>query len=185
MMQTPKQTDDALLRDLIRTIPDFPKPGIMFRDITTLLADPSGLRRAVEDMASPWADRGIDKVIGLEARGFILGGAVACRLGAGFVPVRKAGKLPGPVVSQDYALEYGSATFELHEDAIEAGAHVLIVDDLLATGGTAGAAVALLERLGARIAACTFVVDLPDLGGRARLEKLGMDVRTLCAFEGD
>jgi adenine phosphoribosyltransferase len=177
--------DNPPLRDLIRTIPDFPEPGIMFRDVTTLLANPDGLRRAVEDMATPWEGSRINKVIGLEARGFILGGAVACHLGAGFVPVRKAGKLPGAVISQDYALEYGSATFELHKDAIEPGAHVLIVDDLLATGGTAGAAIALLERLGARIAACTFIVDLPDLGGRARLETMGMDVRTLCAFNGD
>jgi len=157
----------------------------MFRDVTTLLADPGGLRRAVAGLAAPWVDAGIDKVIGLEARGFILGGAVACQLGAGFVPVRKAGKLPGAVLAQDYALEYGTATFELHEDAIEAGETVLVVDDLLATGGTAEAGVLLLERLGARIAACAFVIDLPGLGGRARLEALGMDVRALVAFDGD
>jgi len=157
----------------------------MFRDVTALLADPGGLRRAVAGLAAPWEDAGIDKVIGLEARGFILGGAVACQLGAGFVPVRKAGKLPGAVLAQDYALEYGTATFELHEDAIEAGETVLVVDDLLATGGTAEAGVLLLERLGARIAACAFVIDLPGLGGRARLEALGMDVRALVAFDGD
>jgi adenine phosphoribosyltransferase len=157
----------------------------MFRDVTTLLADPAGLRSTVEQMAAPWTGTPVDKVIGLEARGFILGGAVACRLGAGFVPVRKAGKLPGTVLTQDYALEYGSATFELHEDAIEAGQSVLIVDDLLATGGTAEAGIRLIERLGARIVACTFVVELPDLGGRARLEALGMDVRALCAFAGE
>ncbi|MFX0542576.1 adenine phosphoribosyltransferase [Roseovarius sp. S4756] len=173
------------LRALIRTIPDFPKPGIMFRDVTTLLADPAGLRSAVAQMAAPWESKGIDKVVGLEARGFIMGGAVACHLNAGFVAVRKAGKLPGAVLTQDYALEYGTATFELHEDAIEAGETVLIVDDLLATGGTAEAGVALIERLGARIAACTFIVDLPDLGGRKRLEAMGMDVRTLVAFDGD
>ncbi|MFD0858904.1 adenine phosphoribosyltransferase [Roseovarius aquimarinus] len=172
------------LRALIRTIPDFPKPGILFRDVTTLLADGAGLRASVARMAEPWEGHGIDKVIGLEARGFILGGAVACHLGAGFVPVRKAGKLPGKVLTQDYALEYGSATFELHEDAIEAGETVLIVDDLLATGGTAEAGIALLERLGARIAACSFIVDLPALGGRKRLEALGMSVHTLVAFDG-
>ncbi len=173
------------IRDLIRTIPDFPQPGIMFRDVTSLLADPHGLRMSIDQLAAPWADQHIDKVIGLEARGFILGGAVAYRLGAGFVPVRKAGKLPGAVISQSYALEYGTATFELHEDAIEAGESVLIVDDLLATGGTAEAATLLVEKLGGRIAACTFVVELPDLGGRARLEAMGIDVRALCAFEGD
>ncbi|MFX0547035.1 adenine phosphoribosyltransferase [Roseovarius sp. S1116L3] len=173
------------LRALIRTIPDFPKPGIMFRDVTTLLADPAGLRTAVAQMAAPWESTGIDKVVGLEARGFIMGGAVACHLNAGFVAVRKAGKLPGTVLTQDYALEYGTATFELHEDAIEAGETVLMVDDLLATGGTAEAGITLIERLGARIAACTFIVDLPDLGGRKRLEALGMDVRTLVAFDGE
>ncbi|WP_281966759.1 adenine phosphoribosyltransferase [Roseovarius nanhaiticus] len=173
------------LRALIRTIPDFPKPGIMFRDVTSLLADAAGLRATVARMAAPWEDKGIDKVIGLEARGFILGGAVAYHLGAGFVPVRKAGKLPGKVVTQDYALEYGSATFELHEDSIAPGETVLIVDDLLATGGTAEAGITLLERLGACIAACSFVVDLPDLGGAARLRALGMDVHTLVAFDGD
>ena len=177
-------TPEPNLRDLIRTIPDFPKPGIMFRDVTTLFADPNGFRLTVARMAEPWQDSGIDKVVGLEARGFILGGAVACALGAGFVPVRKAGKLPGKVLTQDYALEYGNATFELHEDAIEAGETVLIVDDLLATGGTAEAGIILIERLGARIAACAFVVDLPDLGGRARLEAFGMDVRRLIDFEG-
>ncbi|MEX1234452.1 MAG: adenine phosphoribosyltransferase [Roseovarius sp.] len=176
---------DSSLRALIRTIPDFPEPGIMFRDVTTLLADPSGFARTVALMAAPWEGKRIDKVIGLEARGFILGGAVACRLGAGFVPVRKAGKLPGAVIRQEYALEYGTATFELHDDAIEPGETVLIVDDLLATGGTAEAGIALLERLGAQIAACSFVVDLPDLGGRARLTAMGMDVRTLVAFDGD
>ncbi|PVA10437.1 adenine phosphoribosyltransferase [Pelagivirga sediminicola] len=173
------------IRDYIRTIPDFPKPGIRFRDVTTLLSDPAGLAMTIEQLADPYSDVGIDKVIGLEARGFILAGAVAHRLGAGFVPVRKAGKLPGAVISQSYSLEYGEATFELHEDAIEPGETVLIVDDLLATGGTAAAGAMLAERLGARIAACAFVVDLPDLGGHARLVQMGLTVQTLCAFEGD
>ncbi|MCQ0093893.1 adenine phosphoribosyltransferase [Roseovarius sp. M141] len=173
------------IRDLIRTIPDFPKPGILFRDVTTLLADPEGLAMAIEQLAQPYTDARIDKVVGLEARGFILGGAVAHRLGAGFVPVRKAGKLPGTVISQSYSLEYGEAIFELHGDAIQPGERVLIVDDLLATGGTAAAGALLVERLGAQIAACAFVIDLPDLGGRAKLENMGLTVQALCAFEGD
>ncbi len=173
------------IRDLIRTIPDFPKPGIMFRDITTLLADADGLAMTIEQLAEPYLDAGIDRVIGLEARGFILGGAVAHRLGAGFVPVRKAGKLPGKVVAQRYDLEYGEAVFELHEDAVRPGERVLIVDDLLATGGTAAAGAQLVQRLGGQIAACAFVVDLPDLGGRARLEGMGLTVQALCAFVDD
>lgn len=173
------------LRDLIRTIPDFPRPGVMFRDVTTLLADPQGLRMTIEQLAAPYTELRIDKVIGLEARGFILGGAVASQLGAGFVPVRKAGKLPGAVISQAYALEYGTAKFELHTDAIPPGARVLIIDDLLATGGTAAASITLVERLGGKIAGCAFVVDLPDLGGRARLGAMGMKLHTLCAFASD
>lgn len=174
-----------MIRDLIRTIPDFPREGILFRDVTTLLADAGGLAATVEALAQPYAEARIAKIVGLEARGFILGGAVACCLGAGFVPVRKAGKLPGATLSQTYTLEYGEAAFELHEDAIAPGERVLIVDDLLATGGTAAAGVALAERLGAQIVACAFAVDLPDLGGRARLEAMGLEVRTLCALEGD
>ncbi|MBZ8118739.1 adenine phosphoribosyltransferase [Roseovarius sp. LXJ103] len=172
------------VRDYIRTIPDFPHAGIMFRDVTTLFADPRGLRMAVDQMLHPYAGQRIDKVVGLEARGFILGGAVAHQLGTGFVPVRKAGKLPGAVISQDYTLEYGAATVELHEDAIEAGEVILLVDDLLATGGTAEAGIRLIERLGGKILSCAFVVDLPELGGRKRLEALGMDVQTICAFDG-
>ncbi len=173
------------IRDLIRTIPDFPAPGIMFRDVTTLLADADGLAMTIAQLTQPYMDACIEKVIGLEARGFILGGAVAHRLGAGFVPVRKAGKLPGDVISQSYILEYGKAVFELHGDAIQPGERVLIVDDLLATGGTAAAGALLLQRLGAQIAACAFVIDLPDLGGRAKLEGMGLTVQALCAFEGD
>ncbi|HEY9037948.1 MAG TPA: adenine phosphoribosyltransferase [Roseovarius sp.] len=173
------------IRDLIRTIPDFPEPGVMFRDVTTLLADADGLAMTIDQLTQPYLDAKIGKVIGLEARGFILGGAVAHRLGAGFVPVRKAGKLPGNVISQSYTLEYGEAVFELHGDAIQPGERVLIVDDLLATGGTAAAGAQLLRRLGAQIAGCAFVIDLPDLGGRAKLEEMGLSVQALCAFEGD
>ncbi|QIE45111.1 adenine phosphoribosyltransferase [Pseudohalocynthiibacter aestuariivivens] len=173
------------IQDYIRTIPDFPHEGIMFRDVTTLFADPRGFRMAIDQLLHPYAGLRIDKVVGLEARGFILGGAVAHQLGTGFVPVRKAGKLPGRTISQDYQLEYGNATVELHDDAIEAGETILLVDDLLATGGTAEAGIRLIERLGGKIAGCAFVVDLPDVGGRARLEAMGMDVHVLCAFEGD
>ena len=172
------------VKDYIRTIPDFPHKGILFRDVTTLFADPRGFRMAVDQLLAPFAGRRIDQVVGLEARGFILGGAVAHQLSAGFVPVRKKGKLPAATMSEDYALEYGEATVEIHDDAIEPGQTVLIVDDLLATGGTAEAGIRLVERLGGNILGCAFVVDLPDLGGRKRLEALGMDVHALCAFEG-
>ncbi|RKF16595.1 adenine phosphoribosyltransferase [Roseovarius spongiae] len=172
------------VQDYIRTIPDFPHEGILFRDVTTLFADPEGFRMAVDQLAQPFAGQGIDKVVGLEARGFILGGAVARQIGAGFVPVRKAGKLPGAVIAQDYTLEYGATTVELHEDAFQPGETILLVDDLLATGGTAEAGIRLVERLGGRIVGCAFVVDLPDLGGNARLRALGFDVRALCAFDG-
>jgi adenine phosphoribosyltransferase len=172
------------VKDYIRTIPDFPHKGILFRDVTTLFADPRGFRMAVDQLLAPFAGRRIDQVVGLEARGFILGGAVAHQLSAGFVPVRKKGKLPAATLSEDYALEYGEATVEIHDDALEPGQTVLIVDDLLATGGTAEAGIKLVERLGGNILGCAFVVDLPDLGGRKRLEALGMDVHALCAFEG-
>jgi adenine phosphoribosyltransferase len=173
------------VRDYIRTIVDFPREGVMFRDVTTLFADPRGFRMAVDQMLHPYAGKRIDKVAGLEARGFILGGAVAHQLGTGFVPIRKKGKLPGTVISEDYALEYGEAVIELHDDAIAPGETVLLVDDLLATGGTARAGIRLIERLGGDIVGCAFIVDLPDLGGRAALHAMGMDVHTLCAFEGD
>jgi len=172
------------VKDYIRTIPDFPHEGILFRDVTTLFADARGFRMAVDQMLHPFAGQPIDQVVGLEARGFILGGAVAHQLGTGFVPVRKAGKLPGATISEAYTLEYGEAVVEIHDDAIQAGQRVLIVDDLLATGGTAEAGLKLLERLGAEIVACAFIIDLPDLGGRQRLEALGVDVHALCAFEG-
>ncbi|MGR3322054.1 MAG: adenine phosphoribosyltransferase [Pseudooceanicola sp.] len=176
-------TDD--LKTYIRTIPDFPHAGIMFRDVTTLFADPRGFRMAVDRLVAPWAGRRIDKVVGLEARGFILGGAVAHQLSCGFVPVRKAGKLPGRVITQKYTLEYAEAEVELHDDAISAGERILLVDDLLATGGTAAAGISLIERLGGEVTGCAFIIDLPDLGGRKVLEGMGMNVHTLCEFEGD
>ncbi len=172
------------VQDYIRSIVDFPHEGIMFRDVTTLFADPRGFRMAIDQMLHPYAGQQIDKVVGLEARGFILGGAIAHQLSVGFVPIRKKGKLPGTTISQDYKLEYGEAIVEIHDDAIAAGEKVLVVDDLLATGGTAEAGIKLLERLGGEILSCAFVVDLPDLGGRKRLEAMGMEVRALCAFEG-
>ena len=172
------------VKDYIRTIPDFPHEGILFRDVTTLFGDPRGFRMAVDQLLHPYAGASIDKVAGLEARGFILGGAVAHQLGKGFVPIRKKGKLPGKTIEQSYALEYGTATVELHDDALQPGDKVLLVDDLLATGGTAEAGIKLIERLGAQVIGCAFVVDLPDLGGRKRLEGMGMEVHALCAFEG-
>ena len=172
------------VKDYIRTIVDFPHEGILFRDVTTLFADPRGFRMAVDQMLHPYAGQRIDVVVGLEARGFILGGAIAHQLGTGFVPIRKKGKLPGTTISQDYKLEYGEAIVEIHDDTIQAGQRVLIVDDLLATGGTAEAGISLVERLGGAIVGCAFIVDLPDLGGRKRLEALGMEVHALCAFEG-
>jgi adenine phosphoribosyltransferase len=173
------------VEDYIRTIVDFPHEGIMFRDVTTLFADARGFRMAVDQMLHPYAGIRIDKVVGLEARGFILGGAIAHQLSVGFVPVRKKGKLPGATISEAYTLEYGEAVVEVHDDAIDAGEKVLVVDDLLATGGTAAAGIKLVERLGGEIIGCAFVIDLPDLGGRQRLEAMGMDVHTLCAFAGD
>ena len=176
--------DHKTVKDYIRTIVDFPHEGILFRDVTTLFADPRGFRMAIDQMLHPYAGMQIDKVVGLEARGFILGGAIAHQLSVGFVPVRKKGKLPGTTISEDYTLEYGEAVVELHDDAISSGETVLVVDDLLATGGTAAAGIRLVERLGGEIVGCAFVIDLPDLGGRKKLEALGMDVHCLCEFEG-
>ncbi len=172
------------VKDYIRTIPDFPHKGILFRDVTTLFSDPRGLRLAVDQMLHPYAGMRIDKVVGLEARGFILGGAIAHQLSVGFVPIRKKGKLPGPTLGESYTLEYGTAEVEIHEDAIAGGERILLVDDLLATGGTAEAGIKLIERLGGTIMGCAFIVDLPELGGRARLEGMGMEVHALCEFEG-
>ncbi|ARU00039.1 adenine phosphoribosyltransferase [Yoonia vestfoldensis] len=172
------------IRDYIRTIPDFPHEGIMFRDVTTLFSDARGFRMAIDQLLHPYAGTPIDKVVGLEARGFILGGAIAHQLSVGFVPIRKKGKLPGKTIEQAYQLEYGEAVMELHDDALQPGDKVLLVDDLLATGGTAEAGIRLVERLGAQVMGCAFIIDLPALGGAARLEKLGMQVHSLCAFEG-
>lgn len=172
------------VKDYIRTIPDFPHEGIMFRDVTTLFGDARGFRIAIDQLLHPYAGTRIDKVVGLEARGFILGGAIAHQLAVGFVPIRKQGKLPGRTLTQGYKLEYGEAVMEVHDDALKAGERVLLVDDLLATGGTAEAGIKLIERLGAQVVGCAFVIDLPELGGRRLLERLGMAVHTLCAFEG-
>jgi adenine phosphoribosyltransferase len=175
---------EADLRAAIRSIPDYPKPGIVFRDITTLVGDARAFRRAVDEMVQPWAGMKIDKVAGIEARGFILGGAVAHQVSAGFVPIRKKGKLPHKSVRIAYSLEYGLDEMEMHEDAVAKGERVILVDDLIATGGTAEAAVKLLRQIGANILAACFIVDLPDLGGAAKLRKMDVPVRTLVSFEG-
>ena len=173
------------VQDYIRTIPDFPHEGIMFRDVTTLFADPRGFRMAIDQLLHPYAGQPIDRVVGLEARGFILGGAIAHQLSVGFVPIRKKGKLPAKCIEQAYTLEYGEAIVEIHDDALKPGERVLMVDDLLATGGTAEAGIKLIERLGAEVIGCAFIIDLPDLGGRRKLEAMGMDVHALCSFAGD
>ena len=176
---------DIDLKDLVRTIPDYPKPGIMFRDITTLLGHANGFRAAVERLAAPFTTRRVQAVAGIEARGFILGGAVADRLRCGFVPIRKKGKLPAKAIGEEYELEYGIDVIEVHEDAISAGEPVLLIDDLIATGGTAVAAVKLLRKLNAEVIGASFVIELPDLGGGARLAKLGVQCHSLLTFEGD
>lgn len=172
------------LADLIRTIPDYPKPGILFRDITTLLGDAGGFREAVDGLVAPYAKGGVAKVAGIEARGFILGGAVAHGLSAGFVPIRKKGKLPAKAIGVEYALEYGVDVIEMHADAAAPGERVLLVDDLIATGGTALAALDLLRQAGAEVIGAAFVIDLPDLGGAARLAAAGVPVTRLVSFPG-
>jgi adenine phosphoribosyltransferase len=172
------------LKDAIRTIPDYPKPGILFRDITTLLGNARAFRQAVDQLVQPWAGAKIDQVAGIEARGFILGGAVAHQLSAGFVPIRKKGKLPHQTVRMAYALEYGTDEMEMHVDAIAPGQKVILVDDLIATGGTAEGAVKLIRQIGGEVVAACFIVDLPDLGGAEKLKALHVPVRTLMAFEG-
>ncbi|HEX9894097.1 MAG TPA: adenine phosphoribosyltransferase [Gemmatimonadales bacterium] len=172
------------LNALIRTIPDYPKPGILFRDITTLLKDPDGFRQTVDAFVARYRDRGITKVAGIEARGFILGGAVAHGIGAGFVPIRKRGKLPWDTIGHDYELEYGTDRVELHSDAVAPGEPVLLLDDLIATGGTAEAAVALLSLIGGRVIEAGFVIELTDLSGRRRLEDRGVPVFSLMDFAG-
>jgi adenine phosphoribosyltransferase len=181
-LRQPKSTVD--LRRLIRTIPDYPKPGIMFRDITTLLLDPQGLRAAVDGLMLPFMNMPIDLVAGIEARGFILGGAVAHELGKGFVPVRKKGKLPHKTIGQEYQLEYGVDAVEIHADAIASGQRVLLIDDLIATGGTAEAAIELVHRSDGELVAAAFIIDLPDLGGSELLKTRNVAVHTLVSFEG-
>jgi adenine phosphoribosyltransferase len=172
------------IASLIRTIPHYPRPGVMFRDITTLLKDPVGFRLTINDLARRYQGQGIDKVAAIESRGFIVGAPLAFALGAGFVPLRKKGKLPAQTVGRDYELEYGADRVEMHVDALAAGERVLLVDDLIATGGTAQAACKLIESVGAVVAECCFVIDLPELGGRARLEEEGYGVHALVQFEG-
>src|SRR5438874_11510841 len=172
------------LKAAVRTIPDYPKPGILFRDITTLLGEARAFRRAVDELVHPWAGSKIDKVAGIEARGFILGGAVAHQVSAGFVPIRKKGKLPYKRVTIGYLLEYGSDEMEMHVDAVQKGDRVVLVDDLIATGGTAEGAVKLLRHVGAEVLAACFIIDLPELGGAEKLRKLDVPVRTLISFAG-
>jgi len=178
-----KQTKS--IKDYIRSVPDFPKPGILFRDVTTLFSDQDGFRLMLDQLEAAVSGLAIDSVAGIDARGFIVGAALADRLGVGFVPIRKKGKLPAAVIEESYALEYGTATLEIHRDALAVGTHVLLVDDLLATGGTAMAAATLLTRLGAEIQACAFVVNLPDLGGATQLTSAGHKAIALCEFSGD
>lgn len=173
------------IKSLIRTIPNYPKADIQFRDITTLLKDPVGLRMVVDMLAAHYANQKIDKIAGIEARGFIIGAALAYKLGVGFVPIRKPGKLPAPTIGHDYSLEYGVDRVEIHTDAISAGERVLLVDDLIASGGTALAAVSLLQKLSAVVVACAVVIDLPDLGGAQRLRAIGIESFALCQFAGD
>ncbi len=172
------------LKKLIRTIPDYPKPGIMFRDVTTLLGDAQGFKAAIARMAEPYRTEPVDAVAGIEARGFILGGAIADRLGCAFIPMRKKGRLPWKTIGQEYTLEYGVDTIEIHEDAIDADERILIVDDLIATGGTAEAAVKLARRLGGHVIGAAFIIDLPELGGRKLIEAMGVNCHVLMAFEG-
>jgi adenine phosphoribosyltransferase len=173
------------IKTLIRTIPHYPHQGIMFRDITTLLKDPIGLRTTVDQIAKRYKGQPISKVVGIESRGFIVGAPVAYLLGIGFVPIRKKGKLPAETIGHDYELEYGADRIEIHTDAISPGERVLLIDDLIATGGTAEAAAALIGKMGAEVVECCFIVDLPDVGGRKRLEAKGLKVFALCEFEGE
>jgi len=172
------------IKSRIRTIPHYPRHGIQFRDITTLLQDPIGFRIAIDELAARYAGVKIDKVVGIESRGFIVGAPLAYKLGVGFVPIRKAGKLPAETIGHEYALEYGRDRVEIHTDAIQPGERVLLVDDLIATGGTAEASCALIEKLHGQVLECAFLVDLPEVGGRVRLEQQGRKVSALCAFEG-
>ncbi|MEJ2183952.1 MAG: adenine phosphoribosyltransferase [Nitrospirota bacterium] len=175
------------IKSLIRTIKDYPKRGIMFRDITTLIKDPVGFRLVIDSLTQRYIQGTVpfDVIVGIESRGFILGGALSYTLGKGFVPIRKRGKLPSVVVQQEYELEYGTDIIEIHEDALAPGTQVLLIDDLLATGGTALASASLIEKLGARISEMAFVVDLPDVGGSRRLREKGYKYFALTEFEGE
>ncbi len=175
------------IKSRIRTIKDYPKKGIMFRDITTLIKDPVGFRLVIDQLTQRYINEDVDFniIAGIESRGFILGGALAYTLGKGFVPIRKKGKLPGEIVSQEYELEYGTDSIEVHKDAIKNGAKVLLVDDLIATGGTALAAAALIEKLGGQVVEACFIVNLPDIGGFAKLKKKGYKLFALTEFEGE
>ena len=172
------------IKSLIRTIPDYPRKGVMFRDVTTLWQDAKGFRRVIDELVQPYAGTRIDKVVGIEARGFVIGGAVAHQLSVGFVPARKKGKLPWKSIGEDYDLEYGTDTLEVHEDAIHPDEHVLIVDDLIATGGTVEAAIRLVRALGGTVVGTSFIIDLPDLGGAQKVRDMGVPILTLTAFEG-
>jgi adenine phosphoribosyltransferase len=172
------------LKNLIRTIPDYPKPGIMFRDVTTLFGDAQGFKALMAQLTERYRATPIDAIAGIEARGFIVGSAMAEKLGCGFVPIRKKGKLPWKVHAQSYALEYGTDTVEMHQDALDHGKRVLIVDDLIATGGTAEAASKLVRHAGGEIVGACFIIDLPELGGAKLLKSQGIDVWSLMAFEG-
>lgn len=172
------------LKALVRTIPDYPKKGILFRDITTLIEHPEGFKESIERIAGRYRGQGITHVAGIEARGFIFGAGVAIALGVGFIPIRKKGKLPGETIGQNYALEYGVDTIEIHADVLDGNDKVLLVDDLIATGGTAIAAVGLLRRTGATVKDAAFVIDLPDLGGAGKLKVEGVKVASLIGFDG-
>lgn len=173
------------IKSRIRTVPHYPKQGVQFRDITTLLKDPVGLRVTVDELVRRYRDVKIDKVAGIESRGFIIGAPLAYALGKGFIPIRKQGKLPAETIGHDYELEYGTDRIEIHTDAFDKGEKILLVDDLIATGGTAEAACRLIAKMGGEIVECCFIIDLPDIGGRARLEKHGHKVFALCEFGGD
>lgn len=183
--QYSNQATTMPIKSKIRTAPHYPKQGIQFRDITTLLKDPEDFRATVDELVRRYKDVKIDKIAGIESRGFILGAALAYALGKGFVPIRKKGKLPAATIGHDYELEYGIDRIEIHTDAISKGEKVLLVDYLIATGGTAEAACVLIEKMGGKIVECCAIIDLPDIGGRARLEKHGQKVFALCEFEGD
>jgi adenine phosphoribosyltransferase len=173
------------IKSRIRTVPNYPKPNIQFRDITTLLKDPVGFQLTIDDLLRRYKNAKIDKIAGIESRGFILGAPLAYALGKGFIPIRKKGKLPAETIGHDSDLEYGTDRIEIHTDAIAKGEKILLVDDLIATGGTAEAACKLIEKMGGKIVECCFIIDLPDIGGHARLEKHGHKVFALCEFEGD